>query len=34
MTVLDDGGPVLIAECRLCGHGETWPTGDQHDEEW
>jgi hypothetical protein len=24
LTVVDDGGPVLRAECRLCGHAETW----------
>jgi hypothetical protein len=22
LTVLDDGGPVLMTECRLCGHGD------------
>ena len=34
LTVLDDGGSLLLAECRLCGHGETWPAGDQHEGEW
>jgi hypothetical protein len=24
LTVSDDGGPALRAECRLCGHGEAW----------
>ncbi len=26
----DDGGPVLRAECRLCGWSDTW-TGDHAD---
>jgi predicted nucleic-acid-binding Zn-ribbon protein len=30
MFLLDDGLPVLNAECRLCGYGETWDT-DSHD---
>lgn len=34
LTVLDDGGPVLLAECRLCGSGETWQAGDHPEEEW
>ena len=30
LTVLDDGGSVLRAECGLCGYGDTW-TGDEAD---
>jgi hypothetical protein len=28
MVLLDDGLPVLIAECRTCGYRETWDTTD------
>ena len=28
LTVVDEGGPVLRAECRLCGHAEFWDTAD------
>jgi hypothetical protein len=24
MVLLDDGLPVVLAECRACGHRETW----------
>jgi Zn ribbon nucleic-acid-binding protein len=24
MVLLDDGGPLTLAECRACGHRETW----------
>ncbi len=24
LTLLDDGGPVLAYECRLCGWSESW----------
>jgi hypothetical protein len=30
LILLDDGGPVLRAECRLCGWAGTW-TGDDLD---
>ena len=30
LIMTDDGGPVLRAECRLCGWADTW-TGDQAD---
>jgi ribosomal protein S27AE len=30
MYLLDDGLPVLHAECRQCGYGETWDM-DSHD---
>jgi transcription elongation factor Elf1 len=26
MVLLDDGLPVLRAECRACGHAERWET--------
>jgi uncharacterized Zn finger protein len=26
LTVVDEGGPVLRAECRMCGHAEPWDT--------
>jgi len=32
MTVTDDGGPVLRADCRLCGHAEPWDTPDSTSE--
>jgi len=25
LTALDDGGPVLTTECRLCGWTADWP---------
>lgn len=28
MTLIDDGGLILRAECRLCGHAEQWDTSD------
>jgi hypothetical protein len=24
MVLLDEGLPVVLAECRACGHRETW----------
>jgi len=30
LIMLDNGGPVLRAECRLCGWADTW-TGDEAD---
>ncbi len=26
MVLLDDGGPLALAECRSCGYRETWDT--------
>ena len=26
MVLLDDGLPVVLAECQACGHRETWET--------
>jgi hypothetical protein len=28
MVLLDDGLPQALAECRACGHRETWDTAD------
>ena len=27
LTLAEDGGPRLIAECRSCGYADTWTTG-------
>jgi uncharacterized Zn finger protein len=29
MVLLDDGGTLALAECRACGHRETWATTDR-----
>jgi hypothetical protein len=29
MVLLDDGMPVVLAECRACGHRETWDSADR-----
>jgi hypothetical protein len=26
LVLVDNGGPVLRAECRICGHAEAWET--------
>ena len=26
LVLLDDGGTLALAECRACGHRETWGT--------
>jgi hypothetical protein len=28
MVLLDDGLPLLLAECRACGYRETWDSAD------
>lgn len=34
LTVVEEGGPVLRAECRLCGYAETWIGGERASREW
>jgi ribosomal protein S27AE len=34
MVLLDAGLPAMRAECRMCGHVETWDSSDTEGGDW